>query len=310
MRIEHLEYIVEITRYKSITKAAKHLYIAQPSLSAAVSSIERELGYPLFKRTKQGVVPTAKGQLVIDDAKEIINSWHRWMHPETENSDISGDVRVVGTPGVCKAFMSDIISDLWENYPNITIHLDEVKKLNFFEHMSGGKANIGLSSFIPAERDMYEEMLKRNNWKMDILFEDVHRCMISARNPKSKQNQLTYEDLKDMTFATFADNFDRTTEMIINFLPPETKRLRVNSDTVIWQLVAKDMAISIGPSSSIYENNYINSGLIKYIKLEGYQHSAFHNIIYPDEKFLSPAEQKFLQCVRSYYERISPVEDE
>lgn len=157
MRIEHLEYIVEITRYKSITKAAKHLYIAQPSLSAAVSSIERELGYPLFKRTKEGVVPTAKGQLVIDDAKEIINSWHRWMHPETENSDISGDVRVVGTPGVCKAFMSDIISDLWENYPNITIHLDEVKKLNFFEHMSGDKANIGLSSFIPAERDMYEE---------------------------------------------------------------------------------------------------------------------------------------------------------
>ena len=131
MRIEHLEYIVEITKYKSITQAAKHLYITQPSLSAAVSSIERELGYPLFKRTKQGVVPTAKGQLVIDDAKEIINSWHNWMHPEIEDSNISGDVRIVGTPGVCKAFMTDIIAELWDNYPLINIHLDEVKKLDF-----------------------------------------------------------------------------------------------------------------------------------------------------------------------------------
>lgn len=310
MRIEHLEYIVEIAHYKSITKAARHLYITQPSLSGVVSSIERELGYPLFKRTKQGVVPTAKGQAVIDDAKGIIEAWRRWQEPDSDAADISGDVHVVVTTGVCGTFLVDIIAELWEKYPLIDIHLDVVKKLVFFDHMQNGKANIGLSSFIPAERDMYEDMLKQNNWQMDILFEDIHHCIISTQNPKSQQPQLTYEDLKDMVFATFTDIADRTTEIIINFLPPETKQLRVNSTSVIYQLVSKDMAVSISPTSGLYGNYYLSHGMIKQINLEGFQHSAFHNIIYPDEKHLSKAEQKFLECVRSYYERLDAIEDE
>lgn len=60
MKLEHLKYLLEVSDQGSITQAAERLCISQPALSAAIKSIENELGDPIFKRSKQGVVPTAK----------------------------------------------------------------------------------------------------------------------------------------------------------------------------------------------------------------------------------------------------------
>ena len=43
MRLEHFNYIIEIARYKSMSKASKQLFITQPSLSTAIQSLEEEL---------------------------------------------------------------------------------------------------------------------------------------------------------------------------------------------------------------------------------------------------------------------------
>ena len=48
MRLEQLQYIVETAKQKSISKAAKNLYISQPSLSKAISQLETELGFFYF----------------------------------------------------------------------------------------------------------------------------------------------------------------------------------------------------------------------------------------------------------------------
>ena len=72
MKLEYLHYIVEVNRCRSISKAAKNLYITQPTLSVALSNLEEELGYPLFVRSRQGVIPTNEGLKIIESAQEII----------------------------------------------------------------------------------------------------------------------------------------------------------------------------------------------------------------------------------------------
>ena len=46
-----MEYVYEVYKEKSISKAAKNLYISQPSLSANLKRIEKQIGYPIFDRT-------------------------------------------------------------------------------------------------------------------------------------------------------------------------------------------------------------------------------------------------------------------
>lgn len=50
MKIEYLNYILEVWRCGSINAAAKVLYLSQSGLSSIIKSVEGELGYPIFER--------------------------------------------------------------------------------------------------------------------------------------------------------------------------------------------------------------------------------------------------------------------
>ena len=71
MRLEQLQYVVEIDKTRSISKAAKNLYITQPSISAAISALEKELNIKIFERTKNGVDPTPEGEKIVFLAQEV-----------------------------------------------------------------------------------------------------------------------------------------------------------------------------------------------------------------------------------------------
>ena len=68
MTIQQLQYILEVHRTGSISKAANNLYLAQPNLSNAIRSLEQELGFPVFIRSNKGIRPTEQGLLVLEEA--------------------------------------------------------------------------------------------------------------------------------------------------------------------------------------------------------------------------------------------------
>ena len=74
MNFLHLKYIAEVERTGSITKAANNLFMGQPNLSKAIKELETETGITIFKRTARGVEPTKKGQVFLEQAKQILSS--------------------------------------------------------------------------------------------------------------------------------------------------------------------------------------------------------------------------------------------
>ncbi len=73
MDLKYLQYIVEIANEKNISKAAKKLYISQPTLSVYLARLEDELGTPLFERNKNELLPTEAGTLYIATAKQMLD---------------------------------------------------------------------------------------------------------------------------------------------------------------------------------------------------------------------------------------------
>ena len=59
MTIQQLQYVLEISRTGSVSKAAKTLYLSQPNLSNAIKNLENELGITIFERTPMGMQLTA-----------------------------------------------------------------------------------------------------------------------------------------------------------------------------------------------------------------------------------------------------------
>ena len=62
MRLNQLEYFIKVVECGSITKAAQELYLSQPSLTKAISSLETEYDLKLFSRTCRGLNVSPEGR--------------------------------------------------------------------------------------------------------------------------------------------------------------------------------------------------------------------------------------------------------
>ena len=72
MTLQQLRYVVEVATAGSITAASQRLFIAQPSLSKAISELESEMGITIFERSSKGVVPTEDGTRFLSYARQVV----------------------------------------------------------------------------------------------------------------------------------------------------------------------------------------------------------------------------------------------
>lgn len=72
MNLQQIRYLCAVADAGSFSGGAKRAYVSQPTLSAAISDLEVELGVRLFERRKRGVVLTAEGEPVLNHARAVL----------------------------------------------------------------------------------------------------------------------------------------------------------------------------------------------------------------------------------------------
>ena len=75
MTFQQLQYLMEANKAGSISQAAKNLFLTPSSVSVAITALEQELGYPVFVRTAQGLIPTTEGEKVLKYAGRILENY-------------------------------------------------------------------------------------------------------------------------------------------------------------------------------------------------------------------------------------------
>ena len=74
MNIDHLEAFMYVVHLKSIHKAANALFLSQPTVTARIKTLERELSTELFTREGRGLILTEQGRAFIPFAEQIIQT--------------------------------------------------------------------------------------------------------------------------------------------------------------------------------------------------------------------------------------------
>ena len=72
MDIRQLKFFLAVVDHNGFSRAAQHLMVAQPSLSQAIATFERELGMPLFHRIGRGVVLSEAGAALVGPARVVL----------------------------------------------------------------------------------------------------------------------------------------------------------------------------------------------------------------------------------------------
>ncbi len=72
MTPEKLNYLLVLAEEQNISRAAKRLFITQPTLTACINNLERKLGVKLFDRTHNPIRLTGSGKMYLNKMQEIV----------------------------------------------------------------------------------------------------------------------------------------------------------------------------------------------------------------------------------------------
>ena len=126
MNWNQLQYIVTTAQEKSITKAAKKLFISQPSLTLSIQNLEKELGVELFERNRGSLALTYAGQLYYDWALSTLHARERLSDRLSDIREESSHLIRLGiSPHRSAILLPVILPRFYELFPASEIFLEE-----------------------------------------------------------------------------------------------------------------------------------------------------------------------------------------
>lgn len=128
MRIDPrgLRLFLAVCREGTISGAARAEHLSQPSVSVAISQLERALGAKLFDRFRQGIRLTPAGEALVQRATAIENLMDA-AHREIQllGQDVAGPLVLGGTPGALATLVPKVLSRFMSASPKSDIRILE-----------------------------------------------------------------------------------------------------------------------------------------------------------------------------------------
>ena len=143
------DYIMEIYNEGSFSKAAKTLYISQPSLSATVKRLEEKIGLPIFDRSTSPISLTEVGREYIRRAMEIEEKEHDFARFLSDfKKSLTGTVRIGGSSLFSSFMLPNMISDFNSKYPKVDFKIFENNTDELVEKLSTGQLDIVIDNAV------------------------------------------------------------------------------------------------------------------------------------------------------------------
>jgi LysR family hydrogen peroxide-inducible transcriptional activator len=147
MEIHQLEYLVAVAEEGSISKAARRVGVAQPSLSQQVKRLEDDLGHRLLDRLPKGVVLTEAGRQLLEHARrvlaEIADARRRIGDTPTHPA---GALAVGAIPTVAPFLLPGVLRRFASRWPDVKLTVVEDVTERLLEMLERGELDVAVMS--------------------------------------------------------------------------------------------------------------------------------------------------------------------
>lgn len=280
MRIEHLKYFCEVAHTKSINEAAKNLFMTQPALTAALNSLERELGFQLLLRSHNGVALTPNGERLLGDCEQILSITTQWLLLAEKEKNIHNTIHIIANPAAYHSIITPLVLELDRCYKGLNIFTYEAKNQSIPSYLEDTEYSVGLISVLPKDEVELQKKVKENNWKLDLLLKDQCKILISSKNPLAKKNYLVLSDLVSLNLAMYPEKDDTIAAPLFKQHFQYGTIFHLSNLENILQLVAEDKAVATMPGYMLSKNPYILNGKIKSMGITDYPQPLNYYILY------------------------------
>lgn len=216
------KYAIEIERTGSITQAAENLFMAQPNLSKSIKELEDSLGFKIFERTSKGVIPTSKGNVFLDYARDIVLQLDK-IDTIAGSDDENLQKFSISIPRgsyIAKG-ITYFVSEL-DDSKGIDLNILETNSMQAINNLAEGKFNLGIIRYQETYERYFKDFLAEKQLKSDTIWEFEYLVLMSASHQLADVAAVTPEDLINCTEIIHGDN-------MIPYLSPEKNTDKLNS---------------------------------------------------------------------------------
>ncbi|MEV7006784.1 LysR family transcriptional regulator [Streptosporangium sp. NPDC051022] len=161
MNLQQLRYVVATAEHRTMTDAARSLYIAQPALSRAIRDLERELGMTLFARSGRGVVVTAQGRRVVKLAREALDAVREIEALSSHGQSTDAELRIASTPSLEPGLAGRLLPAYTAEHPGVRVHIVRCDgRDGVVNAIRDQRADLGLTD-LPVPADLVSHPLER-----------------------------------------------------------------------------------------------------------------------------------------------------
>ena len=202
MTLQQLKYVIAVADTGTLTKAAKQLFISQPSLTNSIHALEKEMNIEIFRRTNKGIVISKEGEEFLGYARQVLEQSQllEERYKGTSGRKLKFCVSTQHYSFAVNAFVELIKEYGKEKYD---FCLRETQTYEIIEDVAKMKSEIGVLYLNDFNQVILNKELKSNELKFTELLVAKPHVFISSKHPLAKEKKVTFKDLEEYPYLSF-----------------------------------------------------------------------------------------------------------
>ena len=254
MEIRELRSFCSAARYRSISRAAEHLGMGQPTVTTHIKKLESELNTVLFDRVKRPIQLTLAGKRLQELAVPLVEGLDALVQSAAEAEE-RGPVVLAATPDLIPHTLLSVVRVFTTLHPQIHLTIKSAPRTQIMQMIADGEADIGIiqhydrdESFLFEGLFVYERVLITPSGH-PLAKEPVEAIEQIAQYPLIMMSEGTHtRDLLESEFKRRGISY----EIVVD----------LDSMDMIKRYVALGMGISVGPRLAIDPEDHDHLGVV------------------------------------------------
>jgi DNA-binding transcriptional LysR family regulator len=238
IQLQQLHYFIEVAAEGSISAAADLLYVAQPTLSAAMRDLETRVGRALLLRSARGVTLTADGAEFLGYARQVVEQValleQRYLGRPPSR-------RLLGVSAQHYSFAVDAFVRMVKasDAAEYEFSLRETRTWDIIEDVRTLRSELGILYRNDFNRRVIDKLLRDSGLVFRPLFLAEPHIFISRRNRLASRARVTLDDLTDLPRLTFDQGSNNSFYLSEEILPTMSSKreIRVSDRATIFNLM-------------------------------------------------------------------------
>lgn len=252
--VKQLEYFVAVARAGSFRRAADDLDISQPTITAQIAQLEKQLGAQLFERGRSGATLSPAARDLLPQARKVLEELDTLV--ENADSAVSGAATYrLGVKSTLGPYvLPRILPSIHQQHQDLKLHVTEELPSQLESNLENGELDLILTAFPTNSSEIDGETLLREDIKL----------VLPAGHPLAERERLEGKDLEGLKLLTTREGHRLTqlTEQIATRYGAEIQRdYQGTSLDALRLMVVMDMGVALLPSLYIHTEISSDSAL-------------------------------------------------